>query len=62
MVLLPIKDANGAFEWKVWCLFTRLDCLDLHPEDASLLQTPAKALGDTDPIETDVLILGAGNA
>lgn len=48
--------------WKIWVLSTRLSSLDLHPEDEELFHGPPKQLNSSEDIETDVLILGAGNA
>lgn len=61
-ILLPFKDSNSTVKWKIWVLSTRLDNLDSQPEDESLLETPARQLSGVDTIETEVFILGAGNA
>ena len=58
-MLLPVKGDDGV-QWKVWVLSTRLENLDAHPEDEVLLRQPGRKLdGD---LETEVFILGAGNA
>jgi hypothetical protein len=36
--------------------------LEIFPEDEALLHSPARHIGLADRVETDVLILGAGNA
>lgn len=61
MLLLPIKD-NGVVSWKIWNLCTRLESLDLHPEDKSLLQAPGRNLDGSKRLETDVFLIGGGNA
>lgn len=65
MLLLPTKtteNGNELLQWKIWILSTKLDNLDLHVEDEGLLKSPAKALEGLETIETDVFILGGGNA
>lgn len=65
MLLLPTKttkNGNEVLQWKIWILSTKLDNLDLHPEDEGLLKSPAKKLEGLKTIETDVFILGGGNA
>lgn len=39
-----------------------LESLDLHPEDQGLLQGSSKEYGDAERFETDVFIIGGGNA
>ncbi|KAK4172919.1 hypothetical protein QBC36DRAFT_336900 [Triangularia setosa] len=60
MVLLPTKSGKG-LEWKIWILSTRLETLDIHPEDESLLRAPSKVVNGVNDLETDVLIIGGGN-
>ncbi|RDW70455.1 Monooxygenase [Aspergillus mulundensis] len=66
MLLLPVvEDANeNKIAWKIWIFSTRLESLDVHPEDEKLLQSPRRPLDgpDSPDFETDVLIIGAGNA
>lgn len=65
MLLLPTKtteNGNEVLLWKIWILSTKLDNLDLHAEDEGLLKSPAKELEGRETIETDVFILGGGNA
>ncbi|PHH89071.1 hypothetical protein CDD83_6694 [Cordyceps sp. RAO-2017] len=61
-LLLPVKSDSGALDWKIWILSTTLENLDLYPEDESLLQVPGKSIHGMNRIETDVLIIGGGNA
>ncbi|BCS19584.1 uncharacterized protein APUU_20016A [Aspergillus puulaauensis] len=61
MLLLPVDDGDD-IAWKIWIFSTRLESLDIHPENEALLESPRRALdGETD-IATDVFIIGAGNA
>lgn len=61
-MLLPLKGGDGALQWKIWVLSTRLESLDLQPEDETLLQAPARQLDGLERFETDVFIVGGGNA
>ncbi|KAH7464405.1 hypothetical protein FOXG_17115 [Fusarium oxysporum f. sp. lycopersici 4287] len=62
VLLLPTKDDNEVVEWKIWVLSTRLENLDIHPEDESLLKSPRKPLDSVHDFSTDVFIIGGGNA
>lgn len=66
MLLLPAKSGLGSadekVEWKIWILSTRLESLDIQPEDETLLQSPGKQLNGLEHLETDVFIIGGGNA
>lgn len=64
MLLLPVKNAleNETIEWKIWILTTKLENLDLQPEDEALLQSPGRQLDGLETLETDVFIIGGGNA
>ncbi len=68
MLLLPVEEAAAApVAWKIWSLATWIDSLDVHPENEALLRLPGRSLplasgGTATTIETDVLIVGAGNA
>jgi hypothetical protein len=62
VVLLPVKDAGEKIEWKIWILSTVLNELDLQQEDETLLQHPGKQLDGPEDVETDVFIIGGGNA
>ncbi|KAB5545495.1 hypothetical protein GE09DRAFT_967951 [Coniochaeta sp. 2T2.1] len=61
MLLLPVK-TDEAVTWKIWILSTTLNSLDIHHEDQALLTTPGRALGKCDLFDTDVFIVGGGNA
>ncbi|KAF4452312.1 putative flavoprotein involved in K+ transport [Fusarium austroafricanum] len=61
LVLLPVLN-TGNLEWKIWILSTKLESLDLHPEDESLLQAPRLNLDGVKKFDTDVFIIGGGNA
>lgn len=64
ILFLPVKseqDGNEALEWKIWILSTRLEALDIQTEDESLLQAAPRQFDDLD-LETDVFIIGGGNA
>ncbi|KAF5708804.1 K+ transport flavoprotein [Fusarium globosum] len=62
IVLLPVESDQGKLEWRIWILSTKLENLDVHPEDGSLLQTPGRNLNGMADIDTDVFIIGGGNA
>ncbi|KAH7631217.1 hypothetical protein B0T09DRAFT_339383 [Sordaria sp. MPI-SDFR-AT-0083] len=62
VLFLPVKKDNGSLDWKVWILSTRLEGLDLQPEDETLLKVPGKQLEGVECFETDVFIIGGGNA
>ncbi|CVL00488.1 probable flavoprotein involved in K+ transport [Fusarium proliferatum] len=62
IVLLPVESDQGKLEWRIWILSTKLENLDVHPEDESLLQTPGRNLNGMTEIDTDVFIIGGGNA
>ncbi|KAJ4005727.1 hypothetical protein NW752_011055 [Fusarium irregulare] len=61
-LLLPTRNTTSGLDWKIWILSTDLTHLDIHPENQSLLRSPGRRLGSTEDIETDVLIIGAGNS
>lgn len=61
MLVLPISK-DGDIQWKIWILTTYLQDLDLHPENEALLQQPGRDLKDIKNVDSDVLIIGAGNA
>jgi len=61
---LPVKtefDGHETIEWKIWILSTRLENLDLQAEDENLLQGAKRQFDGLD-FETDVFIIGGGNA
>lgn len=66
MLLSSAKNGLGSadeeVEWKIWILSTRLESLDIQPEDETLLQSPGKQLNGLEHFETDVFIIGGENA
>ncbi|KAI1029183.1 hypothetical protein LB503_013324 [Fusarium chuoi] len=62
IVLLPVESDQGKLEWRIWILSTKLENLDVHPENESLLQSPCRDLSGVTKIDTDVFIIGGGNA
>ncbi|KAL5044159.1 hypothetical protein BDW71DRAFT_209566 [Aspergillus fruticulosus] len=62
MLLLPVVEDRAEITWKIWIMSTRLDSLDLQAEDEQLLRAPARPLHCAMDFETDVFIVGAGNA
>lgn len=61
---MPVKTEHQGMEtieWKIWILSTRLEDLDLQAEDEGLLQAAARPFDDLD-LETEVFIIGGGNA
>ncbi|KAL1629247.1 hypothetical protein SLS56_005470 [Neofusicoccum ribis] len=61
ILLLPTK-SNEATTWKIWILSTRLESLDVKQEDESLLKSPGRQLDGLETFDTDVFIIGGGNA
>lgn len=49
-------------QWKIWIFSTRIESLDIQKEDESLLKKPGRQLDGLQTIETDVFIIGGGNA
>ena len=63
MLLLPvIEDSHKGISWKIWILSTRLESFDLQAEDENLLQSPRKVFDNVEEFETDVFMIGGGNA
>ncbi|CAI7632016.1 unnamed protein product [Penicillium glandicola] len=62
VVLLPVKGLNDTVEWKIWVLSTILRELDIQEEDETLLDSPGRQFGDSESFETEVFIIGGGNA
>lgn len=65
-MLLPVevKSEFGKpqIDWKIWILSTKLENLDIQAEDESLLRAPGKDIGSSESLETEVFIIGGGNA
>ncbi|KAK9855342.1 hypothetical protein MYU51_002791 [Penicillium brevicompactum] len=62
VVLLPVKGSDQTIQWKIWVLSTILQDLDIQKEDESLLPSPGRQLDGLEDVETDVFIIGGGNA
>ncbi|KAE8421419.1 hypothetical protein BDV36DRAFT_292345 [Aspergillus pseudocaelatus] len=62
VVLLPVKARHETIEWKIWVLSTFLESLDLQKEDEALLHSPGRQLAGLPIFDTDVFIIGGGNA
>ncbi|PCD35992.1 hypothetical protein AU210_008547 [Fusarium oxysporum f. sp. radicis-cucumerinum] len=62
ILLLPVESSEGSLEWKIWILSTKLENLDVHPENESLLHLPGRNLSGMTEIDTEVFIIGDGNA
>lgn len=61
-MLIPVESSKGSLEWKIWILSTKLENLDVHPENESLLHLPGRNLSGMTEIDTEVFIIGGGNA
>lgn len=61
-MLLPVIEDGADIIWKIWIMSTRLESLDMKAENEQLLRAPARSLQDAMNFETDVFIIGAGNA
>ncbi|KAK3985477.1 putative indole-3-pyruvate monooxygenase YUCCA4 [Cladorrhinum sp. PSN332] len=61
LMLIPVS-IDGKVEWKIWVLVTRIEELDIYPENQGLLTAPARELNGVESFETDVFIIGGGNA
>ncbi|ROW04748.1 hypothetical protein VMCG_04719 [Cytospora schulzeri] len=62
ITLFPEADENGEAIWKIWSLSTWLEDFEEYPEDQNKLKAPGRDVKDTEDIETDVFIVGGGNA
>lgn len=60
--LFPEQGADGQITWKIWTLTTWMEDLTDWPENPELLTAPGRKLDDVEHIDTDVLIVGGGNA
>lgn len=60
---MPTKPTESEeLAWKIWILSTKLENLDLHPEREALLQSASKHTNSLGTFDTDVFIVGGGNA
>jgi hypothetical protein len=62
MILVLPFTGGSSVQWKIWILSTYLEDLDLHPENEALLWKPGRDLKGVEIVDSDVLIIGAGNA
>jgi hypothetical protein len=66
MMLLPVEVESEVgkleIDWKIWILSTKLEGLHIQAEDESFLQAPGKDIGVSESLETEVFIIGGGNA
>ncbi|RAK95363.1 monooxygenase [Aspergillus ibericus CBS 121593] len=62
MLLLPVVREDQGVSWKIWILSTRLESLDMQSEDEGLLRSAGRQLDNSTDFDTDVFIIGAGNA
>ncbi|KAK2598827.1 hypothetical protein N8I77_012212 [Diaporthe amygdali] len=60
--LFPELGSDGQISWKLWILTTWLEDYADWPENTRLLTAPGRNLQDVEHIDTDVLIVGGGNA
>lgn len=58
---MPVND-GGIVKFKIWVLSTWIDDLEAQPENPALLYAPSTNPKGVEQVETDVLILGGGNA
>ncbi|KAG7424079.1 putative indole-3-pyruvate monooxygenase YUCCA3 [Fusarium oxysporum f. sp. raphani] len=58
ILLIPVESSNGSLEWKIWILSTKLETLDVHPENESLLHLPGRNLSGMTEIDTEVFLIG----
>ncbi|KAI0163674.1 hypothetical protein BJ166DRAFT_526909 [Pestalotiopsis sp. NC0098] len=61
MKLVPVK-ADDTISWKIWIFSTWVENLDVHPENTVLLDSPGRELDNIDQFDTEVFIIGGGNA
>lgn len=62
VVLLPEEGEEGVVRWRIWCLNTWVEGLRAFPEDVERLTAPGRELEGEEVIETEVFVLGGGNA
>lgn len=62
VVLLPEEGEDGVVGWKIWCLNTWVEGLKDFPEDVERLKAPRREVEKEDVIETEVFVIGGGNA
>ena len=62
LTLFPEAGDDGEILWKIWCLSTWLEAFEECPEDLNKLKTAGRGLESAENIETEVFIVGGGNA
>lgn len=62
VVMFPETGESGEIIWKIWSLSTWLDAFEEYPEDEKKLKAAGRDVKDAEHIETDVFIVGGGNA
>lgn len=62
VTLFPEQKSGDEIAWKIWTLSTWVDDLVASPQDMNALKAPRRKVEEEDAFETDVLILGGGNA
>lgn len=62
VMLFPETDESDAVVWKIWSLSTWVDSFDEYPEDQNKLKAAGRDFNNAEHMETDVLIIGGGNA
>lgn len=62
LMLFPESGNDGKIIWKIWSLSTWLEAFEEFPENMHNLKTTGRDLKSIANIETDVVIVGGGNA
>ncbi|KAK7734030.1 hypothetical protein SLS53_008025 [Cytospora paraplurivora] len=62
VTLLPEAGDDGEVTWRIWSLSTWLEALEDYPQDLSKLQVAGRELKEVEHFDTDVFIVGGGNA
>lgn len=62
VVLFPQAGDGDEVLWKIWSLSTWLEGFEEYPENVKKLKAAGRDLQDVEHIDTDVFIIGGGNA
>lgn len=62
VMLFPEVDDSSEVVWKIWSLSTWLEAFEEYPEDQHKLKAAGRDVKSPEHIETDVFIVGGGNA
>lgn len=62
LTLLPEKGDDGEVTWRIWSLSTWLEALSEYPPDLTKLRAAGRDFKTLEHIDTDVFIVGGGNA